>query len=231
LEICKERKIKCVFGGVHTSAFPNEIISHFPKEQGYDLHVVCGEGEIALLDIVEGRETGRIVKRDLIQDLDSLPYPKHDEFFNSHPERKTVVMVTSRGCPFSCTFCCLGLINGRKIRYRSVDNVIDEIVYLKKKYPHIERITFQDDAFSLNSKRVIEIADRLIDLDLGLKFLMQGTVKGNTEEMFAKMEKAGLENIYVGLESGNQGILDRAKKGIKLKEVEQLFKMLGNIQN
>lgn len=72
LEICKERKIKCVFGGVHASAFPNEIINHFPRERGYDLHVVCGEGEIALLDIVEGRETGQIVKRDLIQDLDSL---------------------------------------------------------------------------------------------------------------------------------------------------------------
>jgi len=215
--ICKEHNIKCVFGGVHASALPQQTLDHYPWIQ-----VVVGEGERALLDIVEGCED-RIVQRPLIEDLDTIPFPKHEYFFRIRPERKMACIITSRGCPFSCSFCCLPNISYRRLRKRSVESVIEEIVQLKKEYPQIEGISFQDEAFTLDSKRVIQICDRLIELDLGLLFSMAGTVKGNTEEMFKKMELAGLEHLYVGLETGNQEVLDRANKKLKLEEVERLF--------
>jgi anaerobic magnesium-protoporphyrin IX monomethyl ester cyclase len=216
-ELCRNRNIKCVLGGVHSSVFPEQIVEKFPWVQ-----VVVGEGERAMLDIVNGC-TDRIVIRDVIEDLDSLPFPKQDFFFNEKPNRRMANMLTSRGCPFKCSFCCLRNVSKGRFRKRSVQNVIDEIVQLKREHPSVERIFFQDDAFTLDSKRVIEMCDRLIELNLGITFLMAGTVKGNTPEMFDKMEKAGLEHLYVGLESGSQALLDRAQKNLKLQEVEQLF--------
>lgn len=217
VDLCYSFDIKCVLGGVHTSVFPTQIVERFPWVQ-----VVVGEGELAMLDIVNGC-TDRIVIRDVIEDLDTLPFPKQDFFLKEKPNRNMMCILTSRGCPFKCSFCCLMNVSRRSFRKRSAQNVVDEIIDLKKKNPGLKRIFFQDDAFSLDSKRVIEICDKLIENNVNLKFVAAGTVKGNTPEMFEHMEKAGLEHLYVGLESGSQEILDRAHKHLTLEEVIRLF--------
>lgn len=231
VQYCQSLGIPCFVGDAHITALAESVCSHY--------HVTCviGEGEVTVSEIVSGKPLDAIPgicwwdgekaamnpKRDLIPDLDSIPFPRHDLFYKDNPEQKLASIFTSRGCPFSCVFCCLKQMRDRKVRYRSVKNVMDEIKWLKKTYPQIKRIIFLDDTFTLNAKRVIEMCDALIEADLGLKFIMAGTVKGNTPEMFDHMEKAGLEHLYVGLESGSQALLDRAQKNLKLEEVVRLF--------
>src|SRR5690606_8784560 len=93
-------------------------------------------------------------KRELIADLDTIPFPRHD-LFMKNPDQKLASLFTSRGCPMRCSFCCLKQMRDRKVRYRSVENVIAEIKWLKETYPHLERIIFLDDTFTLDAKRVI----------------------------------------------------------------------------
>jgi anaerobic magnesium-protoporphyrin IX monomethyl ester cyclase len=230
VKVCQDLGIPCFVGDAHITALAEKVCEHY--------HVTCviGEGEVTVSEIVSDKplasisgicwwDGGKAVmnpKRELIADLDTIPFPRHD-LFMKNPDQKLASLFTSRGCPMKCSFCCLKQMRDRKVRYRSVENVIAEIKWLKETYPHLERIIFLDDTFTLNAKRVIAMCDALIEADLGITFIMAGTVKGNTPEMFNHMEKAGLEHLYVGLESGSQSLLDRAQKNLKLSEVEQLF--------
>lgn len=209
---------KIVVGGHHASALPEQLIQKYPFIQ-----VVVGEGEIALLDIVEGRETGKIVQRSLIQDLDSLPFPDHKYFFDAEPGRKNATMVTSRGCPFHCSFCSLPSVSHRKYRKRSVQNVFDEIKWLKDNLPQVKNIGLQDDAFMLDNQRVIDLCKMLVENDIHFNFAVSGRVHPVSDELLYWMDKAGMHMVSIGLETGNQHMINRANKHITLEQVENYF--------
>ena len=210
--------IKIVVGGHHASALPEQLVKKYPFIQ-----VVVGEGEVALLDIVEGRETGKIVQRPLIQDLDSLPFPDHKYFFEVEPDRKNAIMVTSRGCPFHCSFCSLPSVSQRKYRKRSVQNVFDEIKWLKDNLPQIKNIGLQDDAFMLDNQRVIDLCKILVENDIHFNFAVSGRVHPVSDELLYWMDKAGMHMVSIGLETGNQHMINRANKHITLEQVENYF--------
>lgn len=212
------RDIKIIVGGHHASALPEQLIKKYPFIQ-----VVVGEGEIALLDIVEGRETGKIVQRPLIQDLDSLPFPDHKYFFDAEPDRKNATMVTSRGCPFHCSFCSLPSVSHRKYRKRSVQNVFDEIKWLKDNLPQVKNIGLQDDAFMLDNQRVIDLCKMLVENDIHFNFAVSGRVHPVSDELLYWMDKAGMHMVSIGLETGNQHMINRANKHITLEQVENYF--------
>ena len=213
-----DKSVKIVVGGHHASALPEQLIKKYPFIQ-----VVVGEGEVALLDIVEGRETGKIVQRPLIQDLDSLPFPDHKCFFDAEPDRKNATMVTSRGCPFHCSFCSLPSVSHRKYRKRSVQNVFDEIKWLKDNLPQVKNIGFQDDAFMLDNQRVIDLCKMLVENDIHFNFAVSGRVHPVSDELLYWMDKAGMHMVSIGLETGNQHMINRANKKITLEQVENYF--------
>jgi radical SAM superfamily enzyme YgiQ (UPF0313 family) len=216
------KKIKIVVGGHHASALPNQLSKKYPFIQ-----IVVGEGEIALLDIVEGRETGRIVERPLIQDLDSLPFPDHKYFFDVESGRKNAIMLTSRGCPMrpACSFCSLPSVSQAKYRKRSVLNVFEEILWIKTNLPQVINIGIQDDAFMMDNQRVIELCKLIVEHNININFAVSGRVHPVSDELLYWMDKAKMHMVSIGLETGNQDMIDRAHKKITLEQVENYFKL------
>jgi len=238
IEHCSEKypNLKLVIGGIHASIMADQIIKKYRN-----VIAVIGEGEVTfseLLSFFEGGyrlenikglvywENGKIVKtkeRELNYNLDSLPHPKHEVFFDCEPERKTAHIITSRGCPFKCSFCCFHIISKRKYRTRNIDDVIKEIVDLKIKYPRLKTILILDDNFTLNNDRVIDLCKKIIALNLDIDFIAEGMIKPVSKEMLHYMEKAGFKKLMFGLETGVEKLMVNTHKGIKKKDAEELF--------
>jgi len=154
-----------------------------------------------------------------IEDLDTLPLPAYDlvdmeTYFkinkphNQHTNSKRVVEIaSSRGCPYRCVFCSTTLLWGSRIRVRSVENVLKEVRFLKDKY-NIDEIQFSDDNFAIIRKRAIEIVRGIGKL--GLKWCAPAGVSLHTldDDMLRTMKETGCVKVSIGLESGNQKIID-----------------------
>jgi len=173
----------------------------------------------------------------LIENLDELPYPKYErinnEFFKfTHyderysfngkkiSELKQMAIITSRGCPFNCIYCSTASYWGRRVRYRSPENVISEIEYLHKEH-NVEFINFIDDAFTINKERVKKICKLIIDRAIKVCWICETNVKTIDDEMLRIMKEAGCFAINYGVESGSPIILQNIKKSISVKEIEK----------
>ena len=230
---------RIIIGGIHTSVMYEQIIKKYPQ-----VIAVIGEGEITVNELVKAFESnadlesvdgiafnknGRVVRtnpRELISNLDSIPFPKHEVFFDNDSNRTVAHIITSRGCPFDCSFCCLKVISKRKYRKRDIANVVQEIKHLKQKYPHIKHIQIHDDTFLLDNQRVIKFCKMLIDLNLKLTFECSARVKPISYDMFYWMEKAGFKKIMFGLETGSIKLLQSIHKNITQNDVIELFETL-----
>lgn len=230
-------KIQQVIGGIHATIMYKQLLEKYPY-----LIAVIGEGEITFpelirkltnepleLEQIDGIAYNRngVVHatnpRRLIENLDELPIPKHELFFN--PKRIYGNIMTSRGCPFNCSFCCLDKLSQRRVRKRSVANIIKEIEWLIKKYPNMKAIWIHDDTFFIDNKHTIELCDEIIKRKLNISFVCSGRVKPISQELVTKLEKANFKKILLGLESGDEGILKRCHKNITQVDVEHAFRL------
>lgn len=232
LEVCKEHGAITVIGGCHVSFYDMEALGEAP----YLDIVVSGEGEYTLLDIVKGkdlrnidgityREDGEIVKnppRKLIENLDELPFPaKHLVPLSKYRAYKTgCAMMTSRGCPYSCTFCVGGKMVGRKPRFRDIKLCIDELEEIVYHYG-FDIVNVVDDLLTINHKRVFALCDEIIERGIKVQWTAFSRVDTVTKELLSKMKEAGCIFILYGVESGNQRILDLAKKRTTLEKIRK----------
>ena len=232
-------ELPIVVGGIHASLMAEQIVERFKK-----VIVVIGEGEATLLELLSAIGAGgdlarvkgiaywrgdavvRTEERDLLYAIDSLPHPKHILFFDAEPERTTGYILTSRGCPFECSFCCLYPSSRRKYRERNTDDVVSEIVGLKHRYPRLRTVVILDDTFTLDNDRVVEFCQRIIALDLNIDFIAAGRVKPVAEEMLGYMEKAGFRRLEFGVETGAENLMHNNRKGITRADVEDLFRKI-----
>jgi anaerobic magnesium-protoporphyrin IX monomethyl ester cyclase len=224
-----------VIGGAHATVATVRILQEFSP---FDVAVV-GEGEQTMLEIaqevkmtitksdqtdvqsdrlrlIDGiawRSGSNVITnkdRQLITELDSLPFPDYD-----HIKRKieTYPIYSSRGCPNNCIFCCR--ILGNKIRVRSPNNVIDEMKHAINKY-RPKLIDFADETFTFPKERTHLICDLIIQerLNKDIEWIAQSRVTLVDQELFSKMKKAGCVNVDFGVESGDPETLKRIKKGI-----------------
>jgi len=233
---------RTILGGPHPSALPQETMSHPTVDM-----VVFGEGEYTLQEILEGkdpkdikglcyRSNGEIKMnpaRPLIDDLDSLPFPLFEQLpidrYGLPYMGKSVGIITSRGCPYNCTFCASGVVHGHRSRFRSVDRVLDEISYLKTSFS-VNTIIFCDDTFETNIDRVFDFCTKLINRKLNIKWCCTSRANDLTDELLKIMKTSGCKLIHIGIESANQEILDKTGKGINLqkaKETVRRIKMIG----
>lgn len=229
--ISKEHpRINIVAGGIHASIMYEQILIRFPF-----LVVIIGEGEDTMLDLacamanqhaidsipgIAFVHNGKVVKtiqRELIADLDSLPFPKHAIFFND--KRTYASIMTSRGCPFNCSFCVLSSISRGKVRYRSARNVVDEIEYLAKTFPGLETIWIHDDTFFLRNDRAIEVCNEIVKRAIKLKFICSAKFKPISKELISALERAGFIHVLFGLESGSAKILKSCHKQVTPQEI------------
>ncbi len=239
----------CVAGGIHPTVLPQEML----RDENIDF-VVRGEGEETLLELVEilekggqiencrglsFRQNGKIVSaqpRDLIRDLDLLPFPhsqlfhKFDYFYPDSREDKCFPIITSRGCSGKCSFCCSEKIFARRFRYRSAKNVVDEIVELKERFGARE-IHIWDDNFILLKRRVFEIKDELKKRQVRISFAFPNGLRVDhvDKEILEALKEMGTYSVSFGVESGSQEILDRVHKGTRICQIKEAFRLCKNL--
>ncbi|MDD5288139.1 MAG: radical SAM protein [Dehalococcoidales bacterium] len=164
------------------------------------------------------------------EELDTIPfvsqvYKKHLDIknymltysYSMHPE---VQIFTGRGCPFQCTFCSWPqTLMGRKHRVRSIDNVLDEMEWVEKRFPEVKQVFIEDDTFPIDSNRVLEFCRKYEERGLTIPWGGQARVGLEYETMKA-MKSANCMMVDVGYESGNDSILKNVKKGITVEKIK-----------
>lgn len=245
-----DKNIKVIMGGPHASVAPKDFL----KENTVDF-VVMAEGEYTILKILrylEGKDKienikniaykkgGKIKVNErgiFIQNLDDLSFPTYHlvdmekyfkGYFASRPEfiNRVVSMITSRGCPFNCIFCSIHLHMGRMWRANSPEYVLKHIKLLVDKYD-VNLIHFEDDNLTFNAKRFDKILDGIIKSKLKIKWDTPNGVRADTltKELLIKCKKSGCQYLIIGIESGNQKVLDEiVGKRLDLKKTIQVAK-------
>ncbi len=242
-EISKKINPKCkvVMGGIHASTCPKEVINN--KHIDF---VFVGEGERSFPEFISKLEKKKsfekvngicyvknkkikINPKDIINDLDSLPMPAWDLLPpNRYPEfggqlkYPVAPVLTSRGCPFQCTFCSSHIISGRKWRPRSPEKVVKEVIYLKNNFG-IREINFMDDNFTFDRERTRKICGLLIKDKANLVWECPNGVRADRvdKELLKLMKKAGCYSLNFGIESGSKRIHKLMKKGLNFKKLKK----------
>lgn len=246
LKLLRKFNIPIVAGGPHANALPEEVIEH-----GADI-VAIGEGEATIIDLAEHFTNGKPLEaipgifykgdagryhftpqRELIKDLDSIPFPDFDDFpienytGSKDPDSNPIFwsIFSSRGCPFNCTFCSSHNVFGRTIRLRSAQNVFDEIKSIAIKHG-AKKITFQDDELMCNKKRFLDFCDLLISSGLGIIFTIRTRIDSIDREILEKGMEAGLRRISFGIESWNNDTLLKVNKKYDITTLRDKFKII-----
>lgn len=239
-------QLKILIGGPHITSAPDETMIRFGQ---FDIGVI-GEGELTIVELLDAlsgnkdistidgliyRTDGNLVKtgpRTLIKDLDGLPYPAWDLYpdlsryykpsafgFRKLPSTS---LITSRGCPFCCSFCSQSLWGGI-YREHSPEYVMEMIRILYHKYG-IRDLAIYDDTFGINRMRLVKLCQLLIRERLDLVWSCNLRANMADAEILKLMKKAGCWEIAYGIESGSQKILDFLKKGVKKEEILQAMR-------
>ena len=231
------------YGGWHPTLYPVETMM-----LGYVDYVVIGEGEETFCELVsvlskdcvplesellsingigflDGNNEVEITPSRLVEkNLDTLPFPAYDlidlkKYSNILAiTSDSVAIMTSRGCPHGCSFCD---IRKSRYRFRSSENVMGEIVYWYN--AGVREFYIQDDNFTINRNRAIQLCRLIIDSGLDVKYKISSRVDHLDDELLDFLKKSGCYRINFGVESGSQKVLDYLQKGITLPQIEQAF--------
>lgn len=233
-------------GSIHPTVLPVETLEDLKLD-----FVVVGEGEYTMLEVCDNFENGyglkgikgvvykegaRIVdngRRELIKNLDELPFPDRGSLcfewylippgmLRGVPLQRSTTIISARGCPYSCIYCSMRLLFDKRVRHRSVDNVILEIRWLIDHY-RIEGLYFLDSVFTIDREWVLNLCERLRKEKIKLKMGTQARVNNVDLDLLVEMKKAGFVQIDYGLESGSQRILDALKKNCSVEQIERAF--------
>ncbi len=169
-------------------------------------------------------------KRPLQQNLDTLPFPARDLFKNGryrlpHNGNTFTLINLARGCPYSCTYCIVAPYSGKKTRKHSVEYIINEIKECKFQYG-IKEFLFWDEVFTIDKEFAFEICNAIIDHNLNIKWAATTRVDLVEYDLIIKMKEAGCYLLGLGIESGNQKILDNSKKEQTLDDVRRCVKLV-----
>ena len=227
---------KIVLGGAHPSATPIETVS----ESSIDF-VIISEGDLTIVDLainidnptalskIDGlaykSENGKPVfnpKTRFIEDLNSVSFPDRNavslelyyEIGSPHGpcQGRWTPILSSRGCPYQCTFCTPNLWD-RRYRVRSAKNVLDEIEQCKNEF-NITEFLFEDENFTINKKRTLEICNTIINKKLNIRWQTPNGIRASVtdEEMLEAMKRSGCHHITVAPESGSERVLNEIIK-------------------
>jgi radical SAM superfamily enzyme YgiQ (UPF0313 family) len=230
---------RVVLGGVHATRFRAEVLDEFP---GVDA-LVIGEGEevaVSLLRWWDEGMSGEVPPGVLVRDrafteasppadLDALAWParhlvphsRYRYLFQSRPGFTT--FISSRGCPFRCTFCDK-TVSGSAWRARSAENVVAELETLSQDFG-IGSVCIFDDNFTLRRRRVVDICEEIIRRGIDIHWKCEARVDGITAELAKLMAAAGCQTVAFGVESGNQDSLDFLRKDQTVEQARSAIEL------
>ena len=231
-----------VMGGYHSTFAAEKILRDYPFVE----YVIKGEAERAFPDLLDRLEQdkepsdvegisylrdGNLVSQPLavIKDLDALPAPDRrmlgDLEYGYFHEKirltfgKFTTIVSSRGCPFACTYCSCAAFSQRRWRARTATNVVDELEDLYEQ--GYENVVFVDDNFTLKKSRVMEICEQIRERRIRMRLYCEGRVDNAPYDLLRTMKRAGFDVMYFGVESPTPHVLNYYKKGIRAIQAQQ----------
>ena len=216
----KESHAKLLIGGPHASLYPTQLM-----EQA---DAVCkGEADDLILDLVETTAAGRL-DAGRHANLDAVPFPAYDYLLSNDFQYRTDwpfnhtrpigVLNTSRGCPHQCAFCDTRRILGRQWVGQSPERVVNDIIELQR-LMGARGIYFREDNFACKPDRVRAIVDEMAKREVRIEWACEMRAdRACDPELMHTMAAGGCKGIYVGFESGSQGILDLFNKGVTIAQ-------------
>ncbi|HDL08147.1 MAG TPA: radical SAM protein [Desulfobacteraceae bacterium] len=237
-------QVKIIFGGVHISSMGAVLLEKF---KGIDF-LCIGEGEVTLSELAAGvdpalinglvwRDAGSIksnAPRAQIPDLDDLPFPSYEKL-KGFPKRYELplfsyisspgaTMVTSRGCPYRCSFCDRSVFK-QSFRCNSAEYIYEHMRYLSKHF-RIRHINIYDDLFTTDRKRIFELCNLLISRPLGMQYNCAVRVGHTDDELLQLLKDAGFLQLSLGIETGDSDLMKVHKPGVNLGEVRDTVKRI-----
>lgn len=221
-----------IVGGPHISTIREEFLRQCPEvdygcvKEGDDLlPELCGGKPLGEIPNLLYRENGEIKyagDRPYILNLDVVPWPKYEKFDLSHYIAEKG-LISSRGCPFQCTFCSIHATTGRRFRMRSAKNMVDEIEYWYSR--GFRQFNFLDDNFTLLEKRVYEFCAELERRNITKGLILRATngVRADMLDrpMLTRMKEVGFKSLMIGVESASPKVLKILKKGETIEEIRE----------
>lgn len=243
-----------IIGGVHVSCLPEKVMQHKEFTMGVIgegeetfvelcMEISSGKPDFAAIDGICYRdERGNVIINKIrtnIMTLDSYPFPskvfnmlngegyKKDLSFGGVQRGQSITLISSRGCPWKCTFCATSAVF-KKTRLRSAINIFKEIdEYYKLGF---RLFNFESEVFNINKKLIVDLCNLIIGSKLEIEWYAMIRANNVDREMLLAMKHAGCRKIALGAESGDQKILDSLYKDLKLKEIVKTKKLLDEVE-
>lgn len=243
---------KIMIGGAHPTLMREKLLRDNPQLDFLIIH----EGEHTMIELAYALDKGKSLDkikglchrkgkkaicnetRPFNENLDELPFPEYEKFdlkryhgdtsLRGILKRTTIMpLLTSRGCPFGCVYCSVHVTTGRKFRARSPENIIGEMKILTGKYK-AGIIDFLDDCFTLDIDRAKKICRLIIDEKLNVQWGIPNGIRVDRidEELARLMKKSGCNGVALGIESVDDEVLKKLKKGISIAKIEEAIRVL-----
>jgi len=232
-----DKDIKIAIGGPQATFMPSAAFSELP-----DIDYICrSSGEETLLRVARAVKNGTPFSHllgvsykdasgevfdtdgfDALADLDLYPSPYLDDTFD-YSSMSEAIMLTSRGCPHDCIYCYTPNAFKHKVSFHSVDRVIEEIKWIRKK--GVKRLWFADPNISLKPARLLEIFDKMLSEGLEMQIWLQTRADLVNPEVMKMMKRVGVSTIAFGLESASERVLAKLGKHISVERVAEAIKL------
>ncbi|MEA3369348.1 MAG: radical SAM protein [Candidatus Ratteibacteria bacterium] len=236
-------KARVFIGGPHVTLLYKKLFAAFP---GYFDFAVVGETENTISSIIENLhlkdelaslpgvvlkdDLDKVHQGDMVANLDELDFPAYERFESVRRNNNAMgyyQILTSRGCPYNCTYCAGPKISGKKWRYRSPENVVAEIEFAFKKH-QTNNLEIIDDNFPLKEDRMMTILDTILKKDIKMRFRFANGIRADklNEGNVKVMKKAGLFEVSLGIETADPDLFLSLKKGETFDKIERAVEVL-----
>lgn len=232
-----------IMGGLHPTSMPVEVLDSV----GSCDFVFAGEGETEIANIykclksgkgiteIKGvgyRKDGQVVLNNAaesVSDINILP-PFPYDLFESCKKYNHGHIISSRGCPYNCTFCCVKAVGRRKYRYKSAETTVKELEQLVTVYKQKE-IAFFDDNFLANKKRILDLCAAIKNAELlkGVTYSFQSRTRDMDRELLSVMFDSGFKAVFFGIETVSDNLLEKIGKDEPISEIENAIKLAQSI--
>lgn len=225
-----DAKTRVIMGGAHVTFAPEEVL-----RAGVDV-VVRGEGETTFAELLESWnlekingisyiKNGKILHnpdRELIKNLDEIPFPAWEYF----PLKKygIISLITSRGCPYSCSYCSSTRFWRQTVRFRSPENVIEELKQISEL--GFKLVRFMDSTFTLNQQRAIRICELMKEEGINIKWSCETRADFLNDALLEAFSSSGCNLICIGVDSGSQKVLDKCRRSIDIATMKKAFEKI-----